>query len=384
MNVLLVVEREELYKVLRLIMRAVSQGTMPGNSGLHIQANKDRLIFTASNSTFILEHTVITGERDDHICSIEQTGSIMVPAIYLYEIIRKLGAGHVTLKTSDKSNLIISSNKARFRIRGTESVDYFPLLRHNAGDDKSRFLVSNKVLLSAIKQTLSATVDTLSRPLLTGVLFEYKDKKLTLTATDSIKLATMTIEVLEVKHDMDQRVVVPKKGIKELLRVMKTMEGEGTTEIQINTNNIRFVSGQLTLQSVLLQGDYPHTEHLIPKWTGSEVTLHTASLLQSIERASVLASENIIHFSIIGNKIKLHSNLSEVGDMNDELSTSMKTGMDFQVSLNSKFVYDALRHFDTENTTIRYAGHLQPVVFQPADADQACFCLIPPVRTSQR
>ncbi|WIV19154.1 DNA polymerase III subunit beta [Paenibacillus polygoni] len=380
MNVLLVVEREELYKVLRLIMRAVSQDTMPGNSGLHIQANKDRLIFTASNSTLILEHTV-TGDRDDYICSIEQTGSIIVPAIYLYEIIRKLGAGHVTLKASDKSTLIISSNKARFRIKGKESADYFPLLRHSAGDDKSRFLVSNKVLRSAIKQTLSATVDTLSRPLLTGVLFEYKDKKLTLTATDSIKLATMTIEVLEVKHDRAQRVVVPRKSIKELLKIVKTMEGEGTTEIQIDTNNIRFLSGQLTLQSVLLQGDYPHTEHLIPKLTGSEVTLHTASLMQSIERASVLASENIIHFSIIGNKIKLHSNLSGVGDMNDELSASMKTGMDFQVSLNSKFVYDALRYFDTENTTIRYAGHLQPVVFQPADADQACCCLIPPVRT---
>lgn len=382
MNVLLVVEREELYQALRLVMRAVSQDTMLGIPGVHIQANKDQLTFTASNSTFILEHTVIIGDRDDRICSIEQTGSIMVPAMYLYEVIRKLGTGLVTLKASDKSTLIISSNKAHFRIKGTESADCFPLLPRSAGDDKTRFFVSNKSLLSAIKQTLSATVDTLSRPLLTGVLFEYKDKKLTLTATDSIKLATMTIEVLEVKHDIGQRVVVPRKSIKELLKVMKTMEG--TTEIQINTNNIRFISGQLKLQSVLLQGDYPHTEHLIPKSTGSEVTLHTQSLLQSIERASVLASENIIHFSIIGNKIKLHSNLSEVGDMNDELSTSMKIGMDFQVSLNSKFVYDAVRHFDTENTTIRYAGQLQPVVFQPADVDRTCCCLIPPIRTSQR
>ncbi|MBD7969941.1 DNA polymerase III subunit beta [Paenibacillus gallinarum] len=381
-NVLLVVAREELYQALRLVMRAVSQDTMLGISGVHIQANKDRLTLTASNSTFILEHIVITGDSDDRICSIEQTGSIIVPATYLYEIIRKLGTGFVTLEASDKSTLLISSNKAHFRIRGTESADYFPLLRHNVGDDKTRFFVSNKALLSAIKQTLSATVDTLSRPLLTGVLFEYKDKKLTLTATDSIKLATMTIEVLEVTHDIGQRVVVPRKSLKELLKVIKTMEG--TTEIQINTNNIKFRSGQIELQSVLLQGDYPHTEHLIPKSTESEVTLHTASLLQSIERASVLASENLIHISVIDNKIMLHSHLSEVGDMNDELSISTKTGNDFQISLNSKFVLDALRHFDTENTTIRYGGHLQPVIFEPADADRTYCCLIPPVRTSHR
>lgn len=382
MNMLLVVERDELYQALRLIMRAVSQDTMLGISGVHIQANKDRLTLTASNSTFILEHIVITEDCDDRICYIEQTGSIIVPATYLYEVIRKLGTGLVTLKANDKSTLLISSNKAHFRIRATESADHFPLLRHNVNDDKTRFFVSNKALLSAVRQTLSATVDTLSRPLLTGVLFEYKDKRLTLTATDSIKLATMTTEVLEVKHDIGQRVVVPRKSLKELLKVMKTMEG--TTEIQINTNNIRFLSGQIKLQSVLLQGDYPHTEHLIPKLIESEVTLSTASLLQSIERASVLASENLIHISVIGNKIMLHSNLSEVGDMNDELSISTKTGNDFQISLNSKFVHDALRHFDTENTTIRYGGYLQPVVFQPADVDRIGCCLIPPVRTSNR
>lgn len=378
---LLAVERVELYQALRLVMRAVSQDRMLGNQVIHIQAEKDRLILTANSSIFILEH-IITGGYDDRICSIQQTGSITVPATYLYEVVRKLGSGLVTLKASDKSTLSISSNKAHFRIRGTESAEEFSLLLHNASDNKTRFFVSNKELFSAVRQTLAATTDTLPRPLLTGVLFEYKDKQLTLTATDSIKLATMTTVVLEIERDMGQRVIVPSQSLKELLKVIKTMEG--TTEIQINANNIRFISGQVKLQSVLLQGEYPYTEHLIPKSSESEVTLHTASLLQSIERASVLASENLIHISVIGNKIKLHSHLSEVGDMNDEISISTKTGIDFQISLNSKFVHDALRYFDTENTTIRYAGHLQPVVFQPADVNRVCCCLIPPVRTSNR
>lgn len=378
---LLSVERVELYQALRLAMRAVSQDRLLGIQGIHIQAEKNRLILTASSSVFILEH-IITGGHDDRICSIHQTGSITVPATYIYEVVRKLDSGLVTLKASDKSTLSVSSNKARFRIRGIESPKESSLLSHNASDNKTRFFVSNKEIFSAVRQTLAATTDTLSRPLLTGVLFEYKDKQLTLTATDSIKLATMTTVVLEVEQDKGQRVVVPSQSLKELLKVIKTIEG--TTEIQISANNIRFISGQVKLQSVLLQGEYPHTEHLIPKLSESEVTLHTASLLQSIERASVLASENLIHISVIGNKIKLHSHLSEVGDMNDEISISTRTGIDFQSSLNSKFVHDALRHFDTENTIIRYAGHLQPVVFQPADVNRTCCCLIPPVRTPHR
>ncbi|WP_211750155.1 DNA polymerase III subunit beta [Paenibacillus sp. Marseille-Q4541] len=379
-SVLLEIGRDELYQALQHVLKAVSHHAMPILSGIHIDATNKGLIFTASDLSLSIKYTVFAG-GGERMCSIQQTGSMIVPATYFYEIIRKLDSGKIVLQVIEKATLFISANKAHFRLSGVKSSEQFPLLQHTESSQKIRFSISNKALIMAIRQMLTATSDAVTRPLLTGVLFEYRDNFLAFTATDSIILSTATANVyMETKQNVNKRVVVPRKSLNELLKVVRATED--VTEIEINSNNIKFITTQIQLHSVLLQGEYPFIQNLIPKTLESEVILRTSNLLQSTQRASVLASENTIHISVMDKKVGLHSKISEVGDMKDELSVLEKTGGDFQVSLNSKFLTEILRNFGTENTKLQYSGHLKPIIFRPVDSLINTLYLLPPIRTS--
>lgn len=379
-SVLLEIGRDELYQALQHVIKAVSHHAMPILSGIHLDATKKGLIFTASNLSLSIEYTVFAGEGERK-CSIQQIGSIIVPAKYFYEIIRKLDSGKVILQAREKSTLFISANKAHFRLSGVNLSEEFPLLLNNESPNRTRFFISNKTLIMAIRQMMTATSDGLTRPLLTGVLFEYNDKMLTFTATDSIILATSTVNVfVETKQNASQRVVIPHKSLNELLKVIRATDD--VTEIEINSNNINFITSQIRLQSVLLQGEYPYIQNLIPQILESEVILCTAHLLQSTQRASVLASEHMIHISVMDKKVEIYSKTSEIGDMKDELSVLKKTGSDFQISLNSKLVNEILRNLETEKIRLQYCGYLKPMIFRPVDSLTNTLYLLPPIRSS--
>ena len=136
--------------------------------------------------------------------------------------------------------------------------------------------------------------------------------------------------------------------------------------------------------SRLLEGNYPDTSRLIPSESKTSVTVNGRSLLQAIDRASLLAREernNIVRFSADeGKVIEISSNSPEVGKVEEMVEAIDVTGEELKISFSAKYMMDALRAIDGQDVEIQFTGAMRPFILKSVD-DDTILQLILPVRT---
>ncbi|MFC3747348.1 DNA polymerase III subunit beta [Paenibacillus sp. GCM10012306] len=370
------VTKESLLHALQHVLKAVSANHLiPILSGVSIRKDQDVLIFTTSNTNMTIEYRIYltnssTLEQED--------GAIVVPARYLYEIVRKLEPGSIRLETTEQMLLLLSSGETQIRLCGMDPVA-FPMIQQTERHTISRFSINNAMLKSAVRQAASAVSTSETRPILTGVFFECKNEDLVLSATDGVRLAsrTLTVEQSEAVHVQG---VIPGVNLYEVSKMLK--DEQGTTVIEVGPSQIQFTSKELQVQSALLEGVYPSVEKLIPQSFLSELTVKTVPLLQAVERVSVLASGSIIRLIVSANSLELLSQTAEIGDVLDHVALAEKNGEDFKISLNATYLLDILRCIDCEYVRFRFTGIMRPLVILPKDPSEFTLFLITPVRTA--
>ena len=124
---------------------------------------------------------------------VEKEGEIAIQA--------KLLSDYVNLLPKEKINLFIAhdegadvlkinSSNSKTKIKGT-SASEFPLIPQV--EKKDFYQCSAPLLKNALSQVLFATSTSETRPEISGVLFDFLGNQLTLTATDSYRLAEKKI-----------------------------------------------------------------------------------------------------------------------------------------------------------------------------------------------
>lgn len=370
------VTKDSLLDALQHVLKAVSANSpIPILTGINIQANANDLIFTASNSSMTIQYRI---PQDRSSMTVQRTGGIVVPARYFYEIIRKFNTGLITLEIREHLILTISSGQSQIRLCGMDPAE-FPSIQTVEGHPALKIGIDSTLLKSSIRQVATAASTSETRPILTGVCFEYNHESLNLIATDGIRLASRTI-LIENNTSTGANVIIPGKNLYE---ASKILDGEDiTTELEVGANQIKFTANNIQIQSALIDGVYPSIKNIIPKTYLSEAIVETACLLNAVERATVLATGSIIRIVVTSSKFNLLSKTAEIGDVQDEVPLKEMNGEDFIISLNGKFFIDILRYIDSEYVRLRFTGKLSPIVIQPLNNLSSALFLITPVRTA--
>ncbi|GAE93832.1 DNA polymerase III beta subunit [Gracilibacillus boraciitolerans JCM 21714] len=203
-------------------------------------------------------------------------------------------------------------------------------------------------------------------------------------ATDSHRLAA---NKLPVNHEISsfpfEQVVIPGKSLNELSKILEDTEDK--IQISISENQIAFQSHHLYFVSRLLDGKYPETSRLIPEESKTVLYVDTKTLLQAVDRASLLAKDN--HNNVIRLQTKeqqiveISSNSPEIGKVEEEIEAEkIEGGEELKISFSSKYMIDALKIMETDQVKIEFTGAMRPFIIKPTDNDQI-LQLILPVRT---
>src|SRR5699024_4567533 len=118
---------------------------------------------------------------------------------------------------------------------------------------------------------------------------------------DSHRLASRDIPI-ETSNIEFSNVVIPGKSLNELNKILDDTEEK--VEISMSNNQILFRTKHLKFMSRLLDGNYPETSRLIPDESLTKISVNTRNLLQTIDRASLLAKEehnNVVRLVTKGN-----------------------------------------------------------------------------------
>ncbi len=363
------------------VTKAISSKTaIPILAGLKIQATHNGITLTGSNSDITIESFIpVEEEGIQYIDEIEQ-GEIIVHAKYFPEIIRKLPSPIVQIEVDEQLQITIQSGHAEFHLNGQDAEEYPQISQINT---ETNFELPINLLKNMIKQTVFAVSTSETRPILTGVNIKVEGEQLHFVATDSHRLAASKLPLQEGIDEFPfDQVVIPGKSLNELSKILDDTEDK--IQISITENQIAFQTNHLYFLSRLLDGKYPETSRLIPEESKTVIHADTKTLLQAVDRASLLAKDN--HNNVIRLQTKdqqiveISSNSPEIGKVEEEITVASMDGEELKISFSSKYMIDALKIMETEQVKIEFTGAMRPFIIKPIDHDQI-LQLILPVRT---
>ena len=374
------IKRNAFIKKLTDVQRAISSKTaIEILTGLKITVTENSITLTGSDSDISIENEISTDDSNYELL-IDEPGSIVLPARFFSEIIKRLPESTFTIEVNEHFQATITSGQTEYQVNGVDA-DNYPHLPEI--DTNEQLTIPADIMKQIINQTVIAVSTQESRPLLTGVHLTIKDGELHAVATDSHRLSQRKVK-LSGAEDIDYDIIVPGRSLVELSRMIA--DSTGSLEIQIAENQILFNFDNTAFYSRLLEGMYPDTDRLIPQSSETEIELNAVSLLHAIERASLLSHEgrnNVVKLSLNSENqtAVLSSNSPEVGNIEEELQFDKLTGNDIEISFNPDYMKAALQAFGQAEVKLSLTLPLRPFTLMPTEDSEDFIQLITPVRT---
>ncbi len=378
----LMINRDMMTTAINDVSKAVSsRTTIPILTGIKISTHSEGITLTASDSDISIEYSIPLEEEGNLYVDIKKHGSIVVPARYINDIVRRLPGQYVELEVGERFLINIRSGKSEFNLNGLDPED-FPRLPQI--EEEKVFSAPSDMLKSMIRQTVFAAASTELRPILTGIMWSLEEDQLRFVATDSHRLASRKFFVESSQDLFFDNIVTPAKSMIELSKILS--ENDTLVDIVVTDNQILFKTDRILFYSRLLNGTYPDVNRIIPQQSKTDIILNTKEFLHAIERASLLAKDgknNVVKFSVfLSGDIEISSISPEVGKVTEELKATLVEGEELKISFNAKYMMDTLRVMDSDEVKIRFTGAMSPFIIHPTDHEQSLY-LILPVRTYQ-
>ena len=351
--------QENLSRALASVGRVVSnRASLPVLSNILLTTEGNRLRLSATNLELGINYWV--GSK------IEREGSVTIPAKLFAEFVSNLPKGTINLEATDTS-LTITTSHYQSRINGIGS-DEFPPIPQVSSDPVLALEAS--VLREALTQVvIAASVDE-ARPVLAGVYMYTDEDDLYLVATDSYRLAEKRL-ALAAPASKPIKVIVPVRTMQELVRLLG--ETTGSVEIYLDDNQVMFRVEEVELVSRLIEGQFPNYRQIIPEQVETSFDIPTADLVRVVKVASLFARESAGSIKVViksEGEMSVVASDSEVGG-NTSSAECEVSGDDGEISLNARYLQDALSVIKSRNVTFAISGKLNPCIVSPAGEDES-------------
>jgi DNA polymerase-3 subunit beta len=359
------VTQENLAKALSSVARiANSRNTLPILSNVLLKTENNRLSIAATNLDIGITHFV--GSK------IENEGSITAPARLMQDFVSSLPDSVLNLELED-NKLKITTDQYQSTINGITAED-FPVMPAIAAG------VSWKLAAHDFKKALSHVVFAASsddtRPVLTGVYFHVVGGQIVAVATDSYRLAENRLA----KTKESGNFLVPATAAQDLLRIISDSDKEIT--ITHDEQQVSFSVGDVVLVARLIEGNYPDYVKLIPTKFTSVASLKRADLTNIAKVSSLFARESAGSITINADKaaseVSINAIASQLGENTARAKATVIGGG--EVTLNSRYLIEALNAFSGEDIEFCFNGKLEPCIVRSA-TDPNYTHLIMPLRS---
>jgi DNA polymerase-3 subunit beta len=374
--------KDSLNEAIQHVSKAISARTsIPILSGIKIEARSTGVTLTASDTDISIQSFIPMVKDDKTIITLDSPGSVVLPAKFFVEIIKKLPAAHVELVVLDQFHTTIKSGSSEIQLVGLDPEEY-PVLPQLEED---RIFSMNGVLLkSMIRQTVFAVSSNESTPILTGVLWNLDRGIVKFVATDRHRLASSEASIDSPADLKIEHLVIAGKTLNELSKIIP--DNGMMIDIVATDNQILFKMDNVLFYSRILDGTYPDTSKIISQAYKTELVVNTKDITDAIDRAYLLSREektNIVKLVTTGaHSLEISSSSNELGKVKEQLEAEKLEGDELKISFNSKYMLDALKVIDSEQIHIGFTGVMSPIIIRPDDEDKRMLHLILPYRTT--
>lgn len=343
------VTQENLSKALSNVGRvASSKAGLPILSNILLRTDGNRLLVAATNLE--IASTQYVGAK------VVTPGAITIPARLVTDFVSSLPKGTVELKVQD-NHLTLSSDGYNSVINGV-IADEFPELPTIDETSSVQYSINVADFKQAVSQTIVTSSNDSTRPVLTGVFWHSFEGYLYLAATDGYRLSERRL--VETKSEV--AAIIPTSTLQEVLRTISDDVSE--VDMLFDETQVRFRVGESEVTSRLIDGNFPPYRELIPATSETTMVLDTSEFVRVTKIAGLFARDSGGSVTLTADKenqaLSIHSIASELGENTSK--TSAEVTSDGQVTLNSRYISEALSAIDGDKVEFRFSGKLAPCV----------------------
>lgn len=298
-----------------------------------------------------------------------EEGDVCVPGKLFSDFIGKLSGEEVCIATGEKG-VEISYRDAGTFLQSLPAEE-FPRIDFTVGENS--FTMKQQSLKKIIAETTFCCATDDSRPILKGCLMEFKDE-LEMCALDGYRLACTKAEI--VTKSGEKSIICPARTLSE---ISKLLEGE-SEEITLYTQGGMLLvrEGDTTVVSRLYQGEFIRKENVIPSKFTTVVTMKREEIIASAERAAILIrgdKNNLVTLDIGAESVKI-SSVSDYGNVAETVKAAVD-GTEITISMNAKFLLDALRALEEEEVVLSFNGAVSPFILQNLERKDSLYLILP-------
>lgn len=368
------IDRGSFYEVISELSRSIAAKTdQQIMSGLKITAHSDGLTVIVCNHLFFIERTIPI--LADGNLTIYETGSVVVPAKYIVELVRKL-PDEIIVELLDRHKVSIKSEEISVVLSGFDAEAYpnNPVLNLS-----KNVQVPGDLLKEMVGQTAFAASPSDTRPVLGGLLITFVDNKIICAATNSHRLA---MKENDIQTGIEGSYIIPLASVKEFMRLFNG--SDEWISVHVSENYLAFKVLHLTMYTRLIEGNYPNLNSLIPEHPNTKITVDTSKLIRGIDRAGLFnrdSRNNNVKLELChGSTLKITSFSQDLGKIEEIQQIIQSQGeKDLSISINSTFLIEALKAFTEEEVTLNFSGSMRPILIMP-NSNKRHIHLISPVR----
>ncbi|MDP2560510.1 DNA polymerase III subunit beta [Psychrobium sp. 1_MG-2023] len=359
------ISREQLLKPLTLVSGAVERRhTLAVLSNVMLEVEPNALRMTGSDlEVELIGLTPLEGEVNP--------GRTTVPAKKFLDICKGLPDGADILIDVDGERMIIRSGRSRFSL-STLPADDFPNIDN--WQSETEFVLPQHLLRSVIESTQFSMANQDVRYYLNGMLFETNNDQFRTVATDGHRLAVSSRSInAELPSN---QVIVPRKGVVELLRLIEASDEPVT--VQIGDSHLRANINNAVFTTKLVDGRFPDYQRVLPRGGDKEIITSRVELKQALARASILSNEKFrgVRFNFSTNELKITANNPEQEESQEIVDLNYAYD-DLEIGFNVSYVLDALNALKSDEIKLTLGDANSSGLIEAADSSESMYVVMP-------
>jgi DNA polymerase-3 subunit beta len=335
-------ERSVLLKEITIAQEIISsKNAMSILSNIYLEADNDTLYIKATDIKVNFETKVPV--------IVLESGSITVFGEKFLGILNSVPDGELEFEQDDMKIIIKPAfKKIKFQLKSIDS-DKFP--EFPAVKDEDFFDIPVKEFKDMIVQTVFAISDDETRYFMNGVFFEKQGDTIVMVATDGRRLAYIQKNAGGGIKDFTGVIIPPK-----ILNIITKRAGdEGLISISVTDRLIFIRFGSYLLSSVLIEGQFPNYNKVIPENQSFSFSVNRLEMLDALKRVSLLVEQKSrrVYMGLEPGVISISSEESELGVAREEITCKYE-GEGVSMALNYRYIEEPLKVISEDEISVHF------------------------------
>ena len=366
----LTLTRADLLKALEPAQRIVERRTT-----IPVLGN---VLLAARGGTLLLRATDLDCELTAPcVAQVETEGALTVPAVRLYDIVRKLPDGaSLTLEAAGDGHCKLRSGRSRFSLLSLPESD-FPDI--TAGEMTHHFAMEPEALKEIIAATSFAICADQTRYYLNGIHLHAGEADgapiLAAVATDSHRLARYHAALPEGAGDMPA-IIVPRQAVGEIARLVD--KAKESVQVALSATKIRVTVEGVEFRSKLIDGTFPDYQRILPRDNHKLATIDAEGLARAVDRVSSITGgrRGVVKLALADRTLTLSVVNPDSGTAREEIEADYD-GEPIEIGFNARYVGDALAAIGGDTVLLKLGDAGSPAIIQAREGASLLTVLMP-------